>query len=128
MSVKNSVFVFGANYTPSNVIVKEFLTNLTSTIETIPKGSFESLIVLSTCNRFEVIGFGNIENLIRVFQKKIPSFKTIRSCFHQKSRKTVEKNADVGKMGPPVQNCPFSMIPKPEWSEFRCDSFSDIKK
>ncbi len=84
MSVKNSVFVFGANYTPSNVIVKDFLTNLTSTIENIPEGSFESLIVLSTCNRFEVIGFGDIENLITIFQKEISSFETVRSCFHQK--------------------------------------------
>ena len=78
------MFVFGVNYTSSNVIVKEFITNLTSTIESIPEGSFDSLIVLSTCNRFEVIGFGNIENLISIFQKEISSFKTIKSYFHQK--------------------------------------------
>ena len=27
-----------------------------------------------------------------------------------------------------TQNCLFSMIPKPEWSEFRCDSFPEMKR
>lgn len=88
MSLIQNIFILGRKYSQEQNILDDFLKENKAKFDTVLKNidstQYSSLFQLSTCNRFEIIGKGNLKFVLKSLTESIPLFHEIESTFYYK--------------------------------------------
>tara|TARA_B110000037_G_C17127332_1_gene508796 strand:- start:4806 stop:6068 length:1263 start_codon:yes stop_codon:yes gene_type:complete len=88
MNIAKEIFILGRKYNATNnaldKLLKENVQAFEETINNINSSEFDSLICLSTCNRFEIIGKGEYSKIYTILKNKFPLFLELEAIFYFK--------------------------------------------